>query len=138
MYAGSGASHFEPSLELTRGIIVTLVTLHRVCSVTSVTLHTSFFSVTSVTLHKSCSKFTCEVNCRASYLSRHTGPVIGPDLQGQLSVQTYRASYRSRPTGPVIGPDLQGQLLVQTYRASYRSRTERPVIGSELHGQLSV
>ena len=66
------------------------------------------------------------------------GPVIGPDLQGQLSVHTYRASYQSRPTGPVIGPDLQGQLSVQTYRVSYRFRPTEPVIGPDLRGQLSV
>ena len=74
------------------------------------------------------------------------GPVIGPDLQGQLSVQTYRASYRSRPTGPVIGPHLRGQWSVHVYRTSDRSISSGPVIGlffrasigPFLQGQLSV
>ena len=66
------------------------------------------------------------------------GPVIGPDLRGQLSVQIYGASYRSRSTGPVIGPDLQGQWSVHFFRASYRSISSGPVIGLFLQGQLSV
>ena len=50
--------------------------------------------------------------CRASYRFEYTGPVIGPDLQGQLSVQNW---------GSVIGPFLQSQLSVYVYKASYRS-----------------
>ena len=49
------------------------------------------------------------------------GPVIGPDLQGQLSVHVYRVSDRSISSGPVIGLFLQGQLSVYFFRASYRS-----------------
>ena len=55
-----------------------------------------------------------------------------------LSVQTYRASYRSRSTGPVIGPDLPGQWSVRVYRASDRSISSGPVIGLFFQGQLSV
>ena len=112
----------------------------RVCSVTAVTLHKSLFCH----FHDLTQEFVLSLRwpytrvVLSSLVRWIAGPVIGPDLQGQLPVQTYRASYRSRPTGPVIGPDLQGQLSVQTYRASYRYRPTGPVIGPDLQGQFSV
>ena len=43
VYAGSGTNYFDLSFEPTQKLFGTLVTFHRVCSVTSVTLHKSLF-----------------------------------------------------------------------------------------------
>ena len=99
-----------------------------ICFVTSATLYKSLFG----NFGDQPQEFVLnspEVNYRASYQSRSTGPIIGLSLQGQLSVQTYSVIYRSRPTGPVS---------VQIYRASYRYRSSGPVIGPRLQGQLPV
>ena len=102
-----------------------------ICFVTSATLYKSLFG----NFGDQPQEFVLnspEVNYRASYQSRSTGPIIGLSLQGQLSVQTYSAIYRSRPTGPVISSDLQGQLSVQIFRASYWSTSSGPVTSAFL------
>ena len=74
-------------------------------------------------------------------LSSHfksTRPAIGPDRQGQLSVQIHRFSYQSILTKPIMGLDLQGQLSAQIHMASYRFISTCPVIGSYPQDQLLV
>ena len=137
MYAGSGTNYFDLSLEPTQELFVTLVTFYRVCSVTSVTLHTVKW-ITGPVIGRFLQVKLSVQTYRASYRSTSTGPVIGPDLQYQLSAHVYRANYRSRSTGPVLGPRLQGQLSVHIYRACYRTTSTGPVIGPHLQGQLPV
>ena len=129
MYAGSGTSYFDLSLEPMQELFVTLVTIYRVCPAISVTLHKSLFG------HFGDLTQEFDLNSPERWI---TGPVISPFPQDQLSARFYRASYWSRPTGPVIGLFLQGQLSVQTCRASYRSRSTGPVIGLDLQDQWSV
>ena len=43
VYESSGTNNFDLSLKTTQELFVTLVTLYKVCSATSVTLHKSLF-----------------------------------------------------------------------------------------------
>ena len=130
MYAGSGMSYCDLSLEPTQELPVTLVTLHRVCSVTLVILNESLFCH----LGDHTQEFVFNSPDRSI-----TELVIGPDLQGwlvigsflqcRLSVRFFRASYRYMFLGPVIGSFLQSKLSVQIYRTLDWSITLGPVIG---------
>ena len=116
MYAGSGTNNFDLLLEPTQELFVILVTLHRVCSVTSGTLHKSLFCHFVDLIQK-------------FFLIYPLG-----DLQGQLSVRFYKASYRSVSTGPVIRPVLQGQLSVHFFRASDLSISSGVVFSGSVIG----
>ena len=95
-------SYCDLSLKPTQKLGVTLVTLHRVCSIPYVILlhHKSLFCC-------HLGDFTVEIFF-----------LIHPwcQLQGQLLVPFYRPSYRFFfSTRPVINLDLQGQWSVQIY-----------------------
>ena len=92
--------------------------LNKVCYVTLVTQHKRLFCH----FGNPTQQFVLnspERNCRASYRSIPTEPVIDPFLLGQITVQ--------RSTGAAIDPDLQSQLSVQIYKTSY---------DPDLHGEL--